>query len=1375
MTAKKGIGFLLILSLLLAVSAIFTASAAEITVDIVSFTRGAQEDLRSSELLEAKVTGYNGNVRELTYKWTNTLGTYLYVYNSHNMYGINNTDGEIEIYNSDERVSSSANMSGRSYDGTFSGTGYAWAAIYGASLSASDLVGTVTVEVYDADGNLLATDTHEGTRVRTGGSFWRPTYTYSGFLVSDLDNDVSNVYFGLFEGDTKNVKILLGESSIVHITCVECSISNPRVVSGAETIEIVVDNDTEEAHIKSISGTSNGEAKVEITVEKGNCKFHQNVSTTRTIEVYVYKKPTTTSTATAIMLDNLDDRCTYYIGGVAGEQVDGKEYVVFEGLTPNTQYQIEVVGQANDKTEPVYAYVYETTKPAHTGTIEVILNGTYDSSTGTAFGERVDITSVMPNVETIYLRYEDSEIYFPLEKVSTGVYTSVLSNGNYTVYYSESGSTAKVKLGDQVLTVDNASRTRELFFNSVTYDVAGGTPALPTEYYLVDSKVTVNATVPEKEGFLFTHWTDDAGNTYKSGATLVEEIGEAHTLTAQYVESFDVYANIIIKHISAKGDDHNNDNGMHDISFTVDRRFGGTGDYTELVSKTIDWDGNGTYNDGGYLGEYVNMESEHKDRTIYTARTPMLVNVAKEAEYTVTTVKSGYMLQSVEKTQDADGNLVLTATLIFDPNEYDIAFSVELDAESKKVADALKPVAVNVKVLAWGDPIDVEGEELYWWHIIQQHDTYTRVALDADGKGSGSFPVWTATTDTHTPYYYRIEVVSYETADGTILPAFDKDDAHTVYKTENNRYFTTVSVTGGAEPNGSTLPGAYYDSATQAQVGTIHGVVTIDVFDVTFDPNGGMLNGSTEDTVLRYQIGIPNLAEYVPTREGGYVFDGWYLADANGAMTDKAAVSDTIIFENTTLVAKWRDPLTVQGQVAVDGTYYDHDRASHIVVLLQRIDANGYAETVQTETVVLTYGEDTEHGIGGYAFTEIPDIGHNYRIKTVASNYHTHYLNETSDAKVEDYDSYKEETEDDMYLADFGDDSVANVHLHLHFMPENFDLQYAVDASSIGEGFRPTAAEVLVLCDTGVHIDPQHWDVISQMIDKNGDLVGNDTALTDGKGAGSEPVWQIKADGATPYDYSVRVDSLTFNEEENPYGENLPYAIYYNGSARYGEVNGQTQTLVATVVPRMYSITFELGEDMQDVEIGGMESYLTVNGTLEDTYYWSYGKAVTAAPAAKGYTFLGWYDADGAKVTTVSAGSAEDVTLYAKWVVTPEFVTLVDAGYYSVARDSEEKEGIIALNARISNYDAVKDHIQAFGIYIYDTTDTSVSITAESADMERLGADGGAYHVTVSGIAPAGFTAKVLAAPYVVVDGEIVIGEMMTGSVAEINKWLGEK
>ena len=1386
---RKSVCKLLILSafvVLFFTFAINVFAADGVTVDIVSFTRGAQADLRSSELLEAKVDGYDGNVRELTYKWTNTLGTYLYVYNSHNMYGINNTDGEIEIYN--QNVSSSSNMSGRSYRDSYTGVGFAWAAVYGASVSSADLVGSVTVEVYDKDGNFLASDTHTGTRERTGGYWFRPTYTNYGFVASDLAGDVSHISFGLFEGDTKNVKILLGESSIVHITCVECSVSEAEIVAGEDIVEVVFDSSTQEYHIKSVTGVEHGYAEVRVTIEKGNCKFHQNYSSTKVVSVYVYNKPVTTSTSTVITLDDLDDDCTYYIDGAKGvrKTVDGKKYVVFEGLTPNTQYQIEVVGQA-ENTEPVYAYVYETTKPAHTGTVKVFLNGTYDTSLGTATGGTlVDIETVMPEVETLYLRYEDSQIYFPLERSDIGVYSSVLSDGNYTLYYSTSGSEEKIKLGDQILTINGASRTRDLFFNSVTYDTNGGSGTIPVEYYLGESKVLVTDVIPEKEGYLFTHWSCQDNHIHKHGETLTEAIGKEYSLVAQYVESFDVYVDIVIKHICVHRDEHNNDNAKHDITFTVDQRFDGSGDYTDRISKSIDWDGLTDYSGTDYDAEYVNVDSAYKDRTIYTAKEPTLVNVAKDAEYTFTTVKSGYALESVDSSINENGDLVLTATLIFDPLNFDFKFDVELDEKSMEVDDELKPVAVNVKVIAWGNPIDDDSEDVMWWHIAQMHDTYERIVLDENGKGTGTFPVWMATTDEPPlPYSYRIEVVSYETADGTIIPAINQNGEHKVYATALNRYSAEVFVEGGNTPSGSNLSGAYYDSASKMQNGTVKAVVTIDVFDVTFVPNGGTLNGSEENLTLNYQIGIPDLSKYVPTRDGGYVFDGWwYTATEDGVTVEKQAVSGTIIFEDTTLVAKWREPLTIKGNVAVAGAYVltdeetgmptyhiipDHDRIKTEEILLQRINANGYAETVSYITIPLEYVDD--YGLGTYEFSGIADDGHNYRVKVVSPNYHTHYLNETLPVEIDDYAEYTE----NMYMAEFADDKIANVHLYLHFQPENFSLEYEIDATAVSDFFRPTVAEVLVLCDTGEHIDPQHWEVISQMV--HGDIFkGNENEMVGGRGSGSENVWNVKPDGVTPYSYSIRINSLLIDGETVACEGNLPFAIYYNGSARYSDLSGeQTQMLTATIVPRMYTITFDMGNLKEGTIVENMTQYATTDKVFRDTYYWSFGSLITASPKAEGYTFLGWYDEDGNRVTSITADSAENVTLTAQWLANVSFEVLADAGYYSTKSDSADKDGVIALNARISNLDEVKNIIDYFGIYIYDATGSVVKATVQASDKTMLEENNGEYHVLISDIDESSFNTRVLAVPFVLIGEDIVMGDSMIISVSDTNKWLGEK
>ena len=95
---QKTVNALLVLSMLFtACSGLFITAEAAATVKIVSFVRGEQNDLRSSELLAVEVDGYDGNISDLTFEWDNQLGTYLYVYNSSNMYNIKDTAGEIEI------------------------------------------------------------------------------------------------------------------------------------------------------------------------------------------------------------------------------------------------------------------------------------------------------------------------------------------------------------------------------------------------------------------------------------------------------------------------------------------------------------------------------------------------------------------------------------------------------------------------------------------------------------------------------------------------------------------------------------------------------------------------------------------------------------------------------------------------------------------------------------------------------------------------------------------------------------------------------------------------------------------------------------------------------------------------------------------------------------------------------------------------------------------------------------------------------------------------------------------------------------------------------------------------------------------------------
>ena len=110
-------------------------------------------------------------------------------------------------------------------------------------------------------------------------------------------------------------------------------------------------------------------------------------------------------------------------------------------------------------------------------------------------------------------------------------------------------------------------------------------------------------------------------------------------------------------------------------------------------------------------------------------------------------------------------------------------------------------------------------------------------------------------------------------------------------------------------------------------------------------------------------------------------------------------------------------------------------------------------------------------------------------------------------------------------------------------------------------------------------------------------------------------------------------------------------------------------------------------------------------------------------------------------------------------------VTLFDHG----------KEGVIALNARISNFDEVKNIIDYFGIYVYDATGSTVKTIAEASDKEMLEKNNGEYHMLISDIAESDFSTKVLALPFVVIGEDLVMGDPITVSVSDINKWLGAK
>lgn len=932
--------------------------------------------------------------------------------------------------------------------------------------------------------------------------------------------------------------------------------------------------------------------------------------------------------------------------------------------------------------------------PEYVGTVKIVLNGTVDAVTGSlTSGELIDLSTILKNENVGVYVSADDQSYIKLDRQDVGVYSSVLQNGIYQMYYSFDG--VKFERGcPQYLDIDDQSRTRILFYYSVDYDPNGGklngSGDTVREYYHSTHEAFTLPNAPEREGFIFAGWEDENGNIYRENSLITSAIAKPYVLKAKWIESADVFVHVTLKH------GENDSDLMHNINFTLDTREGHSGDYTEIFRKSIYWDGVSDYDDVDY--EY----SYNGERTDYESIVPVLKNVPKNNDYTFTTSKLNYVVESVITATDENGDIHIHAILSFNPEIFEFDYTVELDEEAKKLDKSLWPSAVNVKVTTYYNPENSFG----WYPINEYSDTYERISLDENGFGEGRFSVW-AHDDSHESYRYRIEVVSYELSDGTIIPAVDKDGLHETYYSAHKRFFADIEVEGGKAPkeDADELSGAWYDHETHSQNGTVKAIVRIPTYTVILDPNGGILNETEQNTVLEKQIIVPDLAPFVPQREGGYTFLGWYLADENGNMTETKVVSGSDLVSDITLIAKWSAPINIEGTVFVDCTYISvngelfeipvDDRVLSVTVLLQKHDANGYYKTIGHSILSIEYREGEKQGFADYNFENIPNDGSEYRIEVISSNYTAKYQNEPESldgAKKNDFSVYNETS----YNALLGETDIdtATVNSVLNFTPSFFDLDFKVDSSRIEESFRPDDAEILITYEGDPSIIETHkWPVITQMTN------GNETDgivipfEQNGLGFDSYPVWQTTYNGTRECNYGLcvkNIDGVAF--VENPY-----YGIIYDAPAHYHEATGeQSKLLVATLVPKTYDIIYNTN--------GG-----TIFGAYTSTHTWSYETALSeVVPVKIGYQFDGWYTDEALTIPltaeSIDASVAEDVNFYAKWIQVNVNVLVVidhttdDGGISSnyekklelnlLSRDSDSNGDFIPVDGMTREYDS---------------------------------------------------------------------------------------
>ena len=1231
-TFKKIVSVLLTVIMLCGIAPVALlaqAASSTPTVQIVSFMRGAQTDLRSSELLEARVSGYDGNVQELTYKWTNTLGTYLYIYNSHNMYSINNTDGEVEIYN--EYVKSSENMAGRSYLDTFTGKGYAWAAVYGASISGSSLDGNVTVEVYDKNGNFLCSDSHTGEYSNRKNK---------GFVTYNLDADMDNVVIGLFEGDKRNVKDLLGESAIVHITCTASTVNQGKILSGSDHISL-----TKESGDYYITGTNagtstgvNGDAQVDLTIKKENCKFHNKQSGNATTTVFVFKKPTTSTTTTTLTLTgNLDDRCEYFIAGTQGEkQADGT--IIFTGLTPNTAYTVEVRGEYTDKNgaqKYAYAYVYDTTKPVYLASVYTYLDGVL-TDIGDIHGEDVDLY-LLDKEEDATL--EDAN-FIALTRSEKGTYTATVENGIYYPWHEEDSGYHVAR--EYKLVVENANGELHLHHYSVNYDTNGGafrTNENPgTEIFASAKAVNATSKVPVRDGYVFAGWKYGT-TTYAAGAQVTNSITAPMTFVAQWEKAVNVTINVTIDHKAAGGGFDSNENKDElSVDFLEMKKdspaFVETGDRL-FFSKEGVTDGNGNVN--GNFEYSADVQGTAVLETRYTATAPTYTGLLESSYFGVALSKSGYDVGFIEKIKDENGNWTINIPLTYNPDDFDLEFSVEM---ADDVPKELYPDAVIVKVACW----DADANE--WVIITQQRTTETTVRpgirVDIDkttGEGSGSYPVWKHDADGNV-YGYRAVVTGFIYGDSTIIVPTEKDHAiengNVIIAYTDGNYTATMGSVSDGQKFSTSLYGAYYNGSTDSQAGTLDAVITVEKYNVTFDAQGGKVNGNDTQTVAD-QYYIPDFDSYQPVMED-HNFLGWYL-DKDCTIP---ATEGELLVEDVTVYAKWDRVLT--GELIVDGYYTDSNGVQHVVditsrakqalVELEEITPDGtYNIDGQVVTIEWVAGQHFSAPVA-YMFKGL-DPDKTYRIDVYLINYDAIYQNSTTviNGNGDIHDDYNKND----YTAVYTDENKLStfVNVFMHFEPEEYFQPVEVDASRIGEGFRPS--QTLVEYYYSTDVDSDYSIIIQHKSSPFGVSVNmNGDGYNDGV-YGCE-VWNEVYNG-TLYDYQANLTKID--------GKDLaewPVIVTYGDPARYSPLNdAPTSALKVEIIPMWYNVIYDLNTAADDSD----------RETVFSGHVWSYESVLDYTPVRDGYVFGGWYSdeacTDGNEVTTIAASVHEDTLVFAKW------------------------------------------------------------------------------------------------------------------------------
>ena len=868
-------------------------------------------------------------------------------------------------------------------------------------------------------------------------------------------------------------------------------------------------------------------------------------------------------------------------------------------------------------------------------------------------------------------------------------------NGTYVVKIGKDKDNLQDGMRFEEIIVSNADPDpRNIYFHTVTYTDGVENEAVfanQVDYYLINYPVDAMSLEDVggkdgRSGYDFTGWSDGS-KTYQAGDGITNQINKNITLTAQWAQRVNLTANVTIK---SDGDD---DFALNEVPIQLYARKLGTSDPFEPVSgktttitMTPDGEGATTYSGGPYT--FSDLPSGYE----YTFRT-----TAATGSYL--TKYSNDCTDSVNQT----ANLAMT---------YKVGTSgLTFSASAAAIAADQRPQAVNFMVMR------TTGEGAEWEQVDVNRDNnvgpkdVVSLAVDSSERVSGSVAVKAFQDEEHNkPYYYRLEVVSYEMPDGSTVAV-------------NDQKIYTSTMKANETPQIGRTDVASFETGGVKQVGTLHIDITAQTYTVSYNLNGKEDVASVDSTATTGLIQMPAKAT-MPTpsiTKTGLVFLGWYADEQCTTLPNYGAYLN----KDMTLYAKWAEAADISGSVFIDYTYgnnntaiKEEERQGEATVILQVAHKDtSEAETASNDwntvaSQTISFNTSAEVGDSkDFTFQNIPtadQAGHAlvYRVTVNQPGYTAYY----------DITAF---TDDTVRTGAATSPTAGSYHVQLVFKPSEKILSYQIDISALSTEARKAIGTLqgVVASNTAMDLDKdiaswgstiyQHQDKILSFNVK--DATGNYVGANDDK---ATSVWVPKGAEDT---FKFRLKLVNSATDRNPVTETEGYRINYTAPVFYdrnygengrwtasdtaswymgNEANGAAVT--AEIEPKNYPLVYYL-EDPSKVEEGAIAS------TWSDATYkvHTWGKAIGADALSKqapdkslwpsGYEFAGWKEVnvDGSNPQDVGAIAALDTNQHyylAQWTKSSEPVDPVGpitekvTLHYDTNGGSEIADKIVAKN-----------------------------------------------------------------------------------------------